>query len=78
VEPKGGLCGLAALHWALADTLLTPSQLLAMGYKDMRAAIGAAMGVVIAARVVDEALLEDYGECKIHSMPGVQGLYIYV
>ena len=26
VDRKGGLCGMAALYWALTDTFLTPSQ----------------------------------------------------
>ena len=33
---QGGLCGVAALHQALGDTFLTPSQLSQHSYRDMR------------------------------------------
>ena len=40
---QGGLCGLAALYQALADTLLSPGQLAMMDYTGMRKYVGQVM-----------------------------------
>ena len=66
VEGKGGLCGLAALYWALTDTIYTTSQVATMGYMDMRKTMqgvleGEAEGLNVA---TDKQLLELYESCK--------------
>jgi hypothetical protein len=61
----GGLCGLAALHLALRDTLLSPSQLTALGYVDLREAMGAALGLATKKRkkLDDKALIKKFTKC---------------
>ena len=77
-EFKGGLCGLAALYWALTDTIYSPSQLtrflvlvsrlkallslFRMEYKDMRAAIEDTMES--SSTEGDQILLEEFSDCK--------------
>ena len=66
LEVKGGLCGLAALYWALTDTLYTTSQVATMGYMDMRETMQGAMEGDSKRLVVttDEHLLELYESCR--------------
>ena len=77
-EFKGGLCGLAALYWALTDTIYSPSQLTRsftshvqfqfvcflrrMEHKDMTAAIED----IIESNSTegDQVLLEQFSNCK--------------
>ena len=61
MDKKGGLCGLAALYWALTDTLYTTSKVATMGYLDMRKAMQGVMGESI--KDGDEVLLETYHKC---------------
>ena len=61
MDKKGGLCGLAALYWALTDTLYTTSKVATMGYLDMRKAMQGVMGESI--KDGDEVLLEAFHKC---------------
>ena len=67
VEWKGGLCGLAALYWALTDTLYTTSKVATMGYLDMRKAMQEVLEKEAEDLDVatDEQLLELYELCEL-------------
>ena len=66
MDKKGGLCGLAALYWALTDTLYTTSKVATMGYLDMRKAMQEVLEKEAEDLDVatDEQLLELYQSCE--------------
>ena len=72
--PTGGLCGLSSLYAALANTILTESELTELSYPLMRGLIAAEMNTTTedTAALTDEDLLKQYYACKggtTYSMP---------
>ena len=64
--PTGGLCGLASLYAALANTILTESELTELSYPLRRGLIAAEMNTTAEdpAALTDEDLLKQYYACK--------------